>query len=117
MPTLGSVGGCGGDPIAAYFIVRRVAGAVPVFHHCHRAQNAGDHRMSVPTKSPLSPIADLFWRPTGPLTQELLLAPGRFGLGRVPAGKKPDATTSMVCGFCATGCGLNIHLREGKAVN
>ena len=25
----------------------------------------------------------------------------------------PDATTTMVCGFCSTGCGLNIHLKEG----
>ncbi len=53
----------------------------------------------------------------GRLTQELLRAPGRFGLGQVPAGKAPDATTGMVCGFCSTGCGLTIHLRNGEAVN
>ena len=23
----------------------------------------------------------------------------------------------MVCGFCSTGCGLTIHLRDGQAVN
>jgi assimilatory nitrate reductase catalytic subunit len=23
----------------------------------------------------------------------------------------------MVCGFCATGCGLNVHLKEGRAIN
>jgi assimilatory nitrate reductase catalytic subunit len=53
----------------------------------------------------------------GKLTRELLLEPGRFGLGKVPAGKSPDAVTTMVCGFCSTGCGLKIHLRDGQAVN
>ena len=54
---------------------------------------------------------------SGPLTRELLLTPGRFGLGQVPARLEPDATTTMVCGFCSTGCGLTIHLRDGEAVN
>jgi len=30
---------------------------------------------------------------------------------------KPDATTAMVCGFCSTGCSLDVHLRDGVAVN
>jgi assimilatory nitrate reductase catalytic subunit len=54
---------------------------------------------------------------TGPLTQDLVLKPGDFGLGQVPARLKPDATTTTVCGFCSTGCGLNIHLRKGESVN
>jgi assimilatory nitrate reductase catalytic subunit len=53
----------------------------------------------------------------GRLTRELLRAPGRFGLGQVPAAKTPDATTGMVCGFCSTGCGLTVHLHEGQAIN
>ncbi len=53
----------------------------------------------------------------GPLTEDLVLHPGKFGLGKVPARLKPDDTTSSVCGFCSTGCSLNIHLREGQAVN
>ena len=53
----------------------------------------------------------------GRLTRELRRAPGRFGLGQVPAAKTPHATTGMVCGFCSTGCGLTIHLRDGQAVN
>ncbi|HEX3718004.1 MAG TPA: molybdopterin oxidoreductase family protein [Verrucomicrobiae bacterium] len=53
----------------------------------------------------------------GPMTTDLVRSPGEFGLGQVPARLKPDATTSMVCGFCSTGCGLNIHLRDGQAVN
>src|SRR3954467_3815215 len=54
---------------------------------------------------------------SGPLTRELLLSPGKFGLGKVPARLAPDATTSMVCGFCSTGCSLDVHLRDGVAVN
>ena len=54
---------------------------------------------------------------TGPLSSDLTLHPGDFGLGKVPAKFKPDATTTMVCGFCSTGCGLNIHLKDGRAVN
>jgi anaerobic selenocysteine-containing dehydrogenase len=53
----------------------------------------------------------------GKLTQELILHPGDFGLGQVPARFEPDDTTDMVCGFCATGCGLAIHLKEGQAIN
>ncbi len=53
----------------------------------------------------------------GPQTEELLRAPGKFGLGQVPFTKQPDATTTMVCGYCSTGCGLNIHLKEGEAIN
>lgn len=52
----------------------------------------------------------------GPLTRELLLAPGGFGLGQVPQGERPDATTTMTCGYCSTGCGLNIHLKDAEAV-
>ncbi|HYG23502.1 MAG TPA: nitrate reductase [Verrucomicrobiae bacterium] len=56
-------------------------------------------------------------RHEGPLTRELLLRPGGFGLGHVPQKSIPNGTTTMVCGFCSTGCGLKIHLREGTAVN
>ncbi len=53
----------------------------------------------------------------GPLTTDLVRSPGEFGLGQVPTRLKPDATTSIVCGFCSTGCGLKIQLRDGQAVN
>lgn len=54
---------------------------------------------------------------TGPFTEELVRTPGKFGLGQVPARYEPDSTTTMVCGFCSTGCGLTVHLKEGKALN
>jgi assimilatory nitrate reductase catalytic subunit len=54
---------------------------------------------------------------TGPLTEELVLKPGDFGLGHVPARLKPDATVKTICGFCSTGCGLKVHLLNGEAIN
>lgn len=61
--------------------------------------------------SPLERVFD------GPLTQEMLLSPARFGLGLVPDRLAPDATTNMVCGFCSTGCCLSVHLKDGQAIN
>lgn len=53
----------------------------------------------------------------GPLTRELVRAPGKFGLGQVPERLIPNGATTSVCGFCSTGCGLKVHLRDGEAVN
>ena len=71
---------------------------------------------SSPTEKPRS-LPDLLRNRDGALTQELVLHPGEFGLGKVPARLKPDATTTVVCGFCSTGCGLNVHLKNGQAIN
>ena len=59
---------------------------------------------------------DLLISRDGPLTRELLLEPSRFGLGRMPKGMAADQTATMVCGFCSTGCGLEVLLRGGEAV-
>ncbi|MFO1486455.1 MAG: nitrate reductase [Verrucomicrobiaceae bacterium] len=53
----------------------------------------------------------------GPLTADLVREPGKFGLGQVPSRWLPDATTKAICGFCSTGCGLKLHLKDGEAVN
>ncbi|MEM8607294.1 MAG: nitrate reductase [Myxococcota bacterium] len=53
----------------------------------------------------------------GPLTRDLLRSPGGFGLGQVPTKLKPDATTTMVCGYCSTGCSLHVHMKDGQAIN
>src|SRR5207237_657866 len=63
-----------------------------------------------------SAFQSLFHQRDGELTRDLLLAPGRFGLGKIPEKRKPDATTTMTCGYCSTGCGLNIHLKDGQAI-
>lgn len=66
----------------------------------------------------ISSLDQLLRTRQGPMTTELVQHPGDFGLGRVPARLKPAATTSMVCGFCSTGCSLNIHLNAaGEAIN
>ncbi|HEV2946720.1 MAG TPA: molybdopterin-dependent oxidoreductase, partial [Gemmataceae bacterium] len=64
----------------------------------------------------LDRIHRLFYDPAGPLTQQLQLSPGGFGFGMVPVDRVPDATASMICGFCSTGCALDIQLRGGAAV-
>ncbi|MDQ3353431.1 MAG: nitrate reductase [Actinomycetota bacterium] len=67
--------------------------------------------------------------PAGPRRSNLLVAregrqgddlarrPGGFGLGQVPSRLAPEAVTSMVCGYCSVGCSLDVHLRDGHAVN
>ncbi|MFT3781565.1 MAG: molybdopterin-dependent oxidoreductase [Nibricoccus sp.] len=63
-------------------------------------------------------LEDLLYSRKGPMTSELVLRPGEFGLGRIPARLKPVSTTDMVCGYCSTGCSLKIHLNEsGEAIN
>ena len=58
----------------------------------------------------------MLYQRDGHLTRDLLRTPGGFGLGQVPARRKPDATTDVVCGYCSTGCSLTVHLRDGAAV-
>jgi len=53
----------------------------------------------------------------GPDTRSLVRTPGKFGLGQIPSGNVPVSTTTTVCGFCSTGCGLNVHMGESGAVN
>lgn len=65
---------------------------------------------------PLGVASSLLHQTDGPLTRELLLEPSGFGLGQLPSRLQPDATTTSVCGFCSTGCNLNIHLRDGAAI-
>jgi assimilatory nitrate reductase catalytic subunit len=68
-------------------------------------------------RSLVSRADSLFRQWDGKLTQELVLRPGDFGLGKVPARLAPDDATDMVCGFCSTGCSLRIHLKDGQAIN
>ena len=64
-----------------------------------------------PTASEGSP------RRSGAVIRDMLLEPAGFGLGLLPAGLKPDATTGMICGYCSTGCSLDLHLVDGEAIN
>jgi anaerobic selenocysteine-containing dehydrogenase len=61
-------------------------------------------------------LSNLLLQRDGVLTRQLRLAAGGFGLGQLPACHVPDATSTTVCGFCSIGCGLNVHLRQNKAI-
>ena len=52
----------------------------------------------------------------GPLTRLLVQQPGGFGLGQLPRQLTPDGVTTSVCGYCSTGCGLDVLLKDGRAV-
>ena len=55
---------------------------------------------------------------TGPLTRDLVQEPGHFGLGKIPSRLKPSSTVTSICGYCATGCQLKLHLDENaEAIN
>lgn len=63
-------------------------------------------------------VENLLRARSGPMTSELVLHPAQFGLGRVPARVRPVGTVRSTCGFCATGCGLKVHLgADGAAIN
>jgi len=62
-------------------------------------------------------FAALMRQREGPLTADLAREPGGFGLGQVPARLRPDAVSRLICGFCSTGCSLDVHVRDGVAVN
>lgn len=53
---------------------------------------------------------------SGKMTRELLLNPGDHGLGMTPESLQAESTTVATCGYCATGCGLRLHLRDRQAV-
>lgn len=69
------------------------------------------------TSQPASKPNSLWRAWSGPSTEELRLAPGGLGLGQVPARLRPERTARAICGFCSTGCSLDIHLRDGLAIN
>ncbi len=53
----------------------------------------------------------------GKLTRDMLLHPSKFGLGKMPSKLQPESISSAVCGFCATGCTLNLHIKDKQAIN
>lgn len=52
----------------------------------------------------------------GPLTAELALAPDRFSSALLPVIHQAEAMTRSICGFCSTGCSLDIRTKDGEAV-
>lgn len=63
-------------------------------------------------------LARLLKQHTGPLTRDLVQEPGDFGLGKIPSRLRPSTTATSICGYCATGCQLKIHIGpSGEAIN
>jgi anaerobic selenocysteine-containing dehydrogenase len=62
-------------------------------------------------------MSTLFKQREGDLTRELDRTRPGFGLGQVPSRLAPERTVATVCGFCSTGCSLDVHLRDGRPVN
>jgi assimilatory nitrate reductase catalytic subunit len=62
-------------------------------------------------------INHLLYQKEGKLTEELALELSGLGLGNLPKRLLPDNVTSMVCGYCSTGCGLDVHIKDGRPVN
>jgi len=60
-------------------------------------------------------MARLLKADQGPFTDELMLAPTPHGA--LPSRLAPESVVTTVCGFCSTGCGLNVHLKNGRAIN
>lgn len=52
----------------------------------------------------------------GAMTRELVLHPGAHGLGMTHPSLHAEQTTTAVCGYCSTGCGLRLHLRGNHAI-
>ncbi len=63
-----------------------------------------------------SAVRRLLVKSDGPLTRELLQKPSAFGLGRLPSRTLPDQKTTMTCGFCSIGCGLDVLLKNDEVV-
>jgi assimilatory nitrate reductase catalytic subunit len=62
-------------------------------------------------------LGDLVYQRDGALADQLAREPAGFGIGQVPRRLRPDAVTATICGFCSTGCSLDVHVRGGRAVN
>lgn len=53
----------------------------------------------------------------GPLTRELVLNPSLYGLPSRVDAHNADGVVKSVCGYCSTGCNLNISMKDGEAVS
>lgn len=59
----------------------------------------------------------VLYQPKGALTDALRREHSSVGSISLPVAALPDTLVKSVCGFCSTGCGLAIHIRDGVAIN
>jgi assimilatory nitrate reductase catalytic subunit len=62
-------------------------------------------------------ISRLIYEREGRLTEEMAQSRSPLGLGMLPSRLQPEQTERLICGFCSTGCGLDVHLKGREAVN
>lgn len=62
-------------------------------------------------------IKDLIHQKDGPLTQDLRLEESALGLGKLPQRLMPDTVSRLICGYCSTGCSLDVHIKNNTPVN
>lgn len=62
-------------------------------------------------------IKDFIYQKQGPFTEELELANSPFGFGKLPKRLLPEKSVKSVCGYCSTGCCLDVHIKNGQAIN
>ena len=67
--------------------------------------------------SVIKALKNLFYQTEGQYTDELRLEESAFGVGKFPRRLLPDGITRSVCGYCSTGCSLDVHVKDGKPVN
>jgi assimilatory nitrate reductase catalytic subunit len=53
----------------------------------------------------------------GKFTEEMALEESSLGIGKLPKRILPDRLVRMICGYCSTGCSVDIHIKEGEPVN
>lgn len=62
-------------------------------------------------------LQNLIHQKTGPLTKELELTNSPLGLRKLPERLKPDRVAKLICGYCSTGCSLDVHIKNDQAIN
>lgn len=65
----------------------------------------------------ISSLLQILYQTKGKYTDELLQEESNLGLGRLPKRLQPDEVRASVCGFCSTGCNLNIHMKKNQPIN
>ncbi len=63
------------------------------------------------------PWNNLIYQTDGPLTEELAQTAADGELGQLPKRLLPDKLVKSICGFCSTGCSLDIHKKGGESIN
>ncbi|MCR4336999.1 MAG: molybdopterin-dependent oxidoreductase, partial [Candidatus Omnitrophica bacterium] len=65
----------------------------------------------------MNKLRDIFYQKNGKFAEEFAFGEPALGLGRFPQRIQPDSLVKSICGFCSTGCSLDIHIKDKKAIN